>query len=63
MNKQDREKLQDLIDELSYLQEAEQEKYDNMPENLQESERADKFQEDADQIQEAIDTLQSVLEG
>lgn len=63
MNKQDREKLQDLIDELSYLQEAEQEKYDNAPENLQESERVDKFQENADQIQEAIDTLQSVLEG
>ena len=62
MNKQDREKLQDLIDELSYIQEAEQEKYDNAPENLQESERVDKFQENADQIQEAIDTLQSVLE-
>jgi len=63
MNKQDREKLQDLIDELSYIQEAEQEKYDNAPENLQDTERIEKFQENADQIQEAIDALESVLEG
>lgn len=62
MNKQDREKLQDLIDELSYLQESEQEKYDNSPESLQDTERVEKFQENAEQIQEAIDTLQYLLE-
>ena len=62
MNMQDREKLQQLIDELSGMQEAEQEKYDNAPENLQETERVEKFQENADQIQEAIDTLTYLLE-
>ena len=63
MNKQDREKLQQLSDELSYIQESEQEKYDNAPENLQGTERIEKFQENADSIQEAIDILSGVLEG
>ncbi len=62
MNKQDREKLQQLSDELSYIQESEQEKYDNAPENLQNTERIEKFQENADSIQEAIDVLSHVLE-
>jgi hypothetical protein len=62
MNKQDREKLQQLSDELSYIQESEQEKYDNAPENLQNTERIEKFQENADSIQEAIDILSHVLE-
>jgi len=62
MNKQEREKLQDLINELSWLQDAEQDKYDNAPEGLQDTERVEKFQENADQIQEAIDVLEGLLE-
>ena len=63
MNKQDRAKLQKLVDELYILQEAEQEKYDNAPEGLQDTERVEKFQENVDSIQEAIDTLEYLLEA
>ena len=35
----------------------EQEKYDNMPENLQDSEQANAIQEAADNLQEAYDDL------
>jgi len=63
MNKKDREKLQEFIDNLTCFQESEQEKYDNAPENLQNSERIEKFQENADSIQEAIDILNNILEG
>jgi len=57
MNKNDRKEPQEIIEKLEFLQEAEQEKYDNAPENLQESERVTKFQDNADQLQEVIDTL------
>lgn len=62
MNKQDREKLQELTESLAYIQESEQEKYDNAPEGLQDCENVSKFQENADSIQEAIDILQGVLD-
>jgi len=62
MNKNQAGQLNDLINQLSEMQECEQGKYDNAPENLQESERVEKFQENADTIQEAIDTLESILE-
>ena len=63
MNKQQRAKLQTIIDDLSIIQEQEQEKYDNMPEGLQETDRAYKFEENADTIQEAIDTLEVLMES
>ena len=62
MNKDQRKKIQSLVDELYIIQEEEQEKYDNSPEGLQDTERTDKFQENADQLQESIDILESLLE-
>jgi hypothetical protein len=62
MNKKQRKKLQTAMDILTELQEQEQEKYDNAPENLQSTERTEKFQENADALQEAIDAL-SMIEG
>jgi DNA-directed RNA polymerase subunit F len=63
MNKEQREKLQEALDILTEIQEQEQEKYDNAPENLQYSEKFEKFQEIAETLQEAIDTIQNVLDG
>ena len=63
MNKGQRERLRKILDELGELQEEEQDKYDNMPENLEDSERAEKFQENADGIEEAIDLLKNIVEG
>jgi soluble cytochrome b562 len=63
MNQEQRKKLQGALDILTEIQEQEQEKYDNAPEGLQDTDRMNKFQEDADELQEAIDIIQSILEG
>jgi len=63
MNKEQRERLQNAIDIMTEVQEEEQEKYDNAPENLQDSERVEKFQENADELQEAIDAVTQLVEA
>lgn len=62
MNKAQRKKLQFAIDIISEISEEEQEKYDNAPENLQETERVEKFQEDAEALQEIQSEIEEVLE-
>ncbi len=62
MNGSQRQKIQMMINELESIMEEEQEKYDNAPENLQSTERVEKFQENAEQIQEAIDSLEVAME-
>jgi hypothetical protein len=63
MNQEQRKRLQDALDILTEIQEQEQEKYDNAPEGLQDTDRVNKFQEDADELQEAIDIITAILEG
>ena len=77
MNKQNRKELQDYVDSIEEIKlnietmmEEEQEKLDNMPESLQESERGEAMQNAIDQmeygidsLQEAIDNLSEILEG
>ena len=77
MNKQNRKELQGYVDSLEEIKsnietmmEEEQSKFDNMPEGLQESERAEAMQNAIDQmeygidsLQEAIDNLSEILEG
>lgn len=76
MNKTRRKWLEDIIgkleeqkDELSSLQEEEQEAYDNMPESLQESERgqaacecADDLESECSSLEDVIQNLQEILE-
>ena len=69
MNKQQRKKLSDMLDEiagyvstLEEMAEEEQEKYDNMPESLQDSERGQAIQEAADNLQQAADDLQDWID-
>lgn len=69
MNKQQRKKLSDMLDEiagyvstLEEMAEEEQEKYDNMPEGLQDSERGQTIQEAADNLQQAADDLQNWID-
>lgn len=69
MNKQQRKKLSDMLDEiagyvstLEEMAEEEQEKYDNMPEGLQDSERGQAIQEAADNLQQAADDLQNWID-
>jgi uncharacterized coiled-coil protein SlyX len=71
MNKGQRKQISALIDkldeirtEMEQLGEDEQEKFDNMPEGIQDSERGDKMQEAADMLAEqssAIEDIQSTL--
>lgn len=77
MNKQNRKTLQGCVDSLDEIKsnietmmEEEQEKLDNMPESLQESERGEAMQEAidnlesaSDSLEEAIDYLNEILEG
>jgi hypothetical protein len=69
MNKQQRKKLSDMLDEiagyvstLEEMAEEEQEKYDNMPDGLQDSERGQAIQEAADNLQQAADDLQDWID-
>ena len=62
MNQKQRNKLMEIINELEFMEVEEREKYDNAPEGLQDSEKFQKFEENADCIQEAIDQLNEAVE-
>jgi len=63
MNNKQREKIRKIIEQLEKIQEEEQEKYDNAPEGLQDTDRVYLFQENADSLQEVIDILTDVVEA
>jgi ABC-type transporter Mla subunit MlaD len=69
MNKQQREKISDMLDEIegyvSTLEteaNEEQEKRDNMPESLWDTERGQAIQDAADNLQQAADDLQNWID-
>jgi len=69
MNKQNRKELERaiyLISEgmeiITSIKEAEEEKYDNLPEGIQESERGEQFQENIDELDTAASDLESTIE-
>lgn len=49
-----RDTLSDIIDELEALSDEEQEKFDNLPDNLIFSSKADEYQNAIDALQEAL---------
>ena len=62
------EAIDRLMDDIEEVQNEEQEAYDNMPENLQESERGEAMQEAIDNLdsawsslEEAKDTLEEII--
>lgn len=78
MNKQRRKaleeiigKLEELKEEIEAIQEEEQEAYDNIPESLQDTDRANHMYENIDALEEVasniqdygIDALQEILEN
>lgn len=69
MNAQRRKSIQEVIDQLTDLQstvenlkDEEQEAYDNLPENLQGSERGEAMSEAADNLDSAYNSIDEVLE-
>ena len=68
MNKERRKKIQGIADQLEELkgnleliQEEEEEYRDNIPENLQGSERYEKAEEACDALSEAVDSLDDII--
>ena len=49
--------IEDLKTELEYIQEEEQEKYDNLPEQLQDTERGNALYESVESIEELVNRL------
>lgn len=62
MNQKQRDRLGKIVEELEELVEVEEEKYENLPESLQESEKGEELQEDIYCLQEAADLLREVAE-
>lgn len=60
MNKDRRAKLQNAIDLIEDVIDEEQDAYDNMPENLQYSEKGEKMDEGIDSLETAKDILEEV---
>ena len=70
MNKQRRKELNVIIDKLTELRDLlenlkdeEQDYFDNMPENLQYSERGERAEEAVMSLEEALDNIDSVVES
>lgn len=68
MNKVRRKNLQSIADQLEYLKSqiedicSDEEEYrDNIPDNMQESERYEKANEACDNLSEAVDNLEEVI--
>ncbi len=49
--------IEDLKTELEYIQEEEQDKYDNLPEQLQDTEKGNALYESAESIEELVNRL------
>lgn len=58
-----RDQLIDIIDAIRQIGEQEQEKYDNAPENLQDSERVQAWQECASEIEQVCDDLENATDA
>ncbi|MFA5934960.1 MAG: hypothetical protein WC827_03695 [Candidatus Paceibacterota bacterium] len=70
MNKQDRKEVEEIINILTDVQsrieslgEAEQEKFDNLSEGLQQAERGQKMEEDASTISDIASDLNGIIEA
>ena len=55
------EKLSEFKDILEELQNDEQGKYDNMPESLQDSDKATTFEENAGTLGECVESLDEII--
>lgn len=54
--------LNDIRDNLESMKDCENEKYDSMPESLQDSERADEMLEAVDNLDSAISSIEEAVE-
>jgi len=62
MNKNRRQRISKILNQLEGIMEEEQEYFENIPENMQDGQYAEKSQESIDQLEYAVDALQQLLE-
>ena len=55
--------IEPMAEELSTMQQEEQEKFDNLSDGLRQSERGQKIEEGANQLQECADKVQEAVDG
>lgn len=55
------EEINAIMDRITEIREEEEEKYDNLPESLQESEKGEAFQEGIDSLENAEGNLDSAM--
>lgn len=70
MNQDQRRRIQEIVEELELqitlldnIREEEEDKIEMLPENLQNSSRADQFQENADALEQCVDDLNSLIDS
>ena len=63
MNKQRRNPLSEIVEEMEVLKEEERECFENLPDSLQESERGQQYEENADDLETACDDLENLIES
>lgn len=68
MNKARRQKLQNIIDtleeqrmQMNYVQYDEQEAYDNLPENIQDSDRGSDMYDNINDLESAVSDLEEII--
>jgi hypothetical protein len=62
VNRTRRKALEDVMEQLEFLANEEQEAFDNMPESVQYGERGEQMQENVNQLEEAVELVRSVIE-
>lgn len=60
--RQEIDKIRESLTELQTLQEEEQESFDNLPENLQYSEKGENMERCADELQNLIDNIEMEID-
>lgn len=60
MNKNRRKRIQNICDQIEALREEEQEAYDNMPEQLQDSEKGNAMYEGISSLEDISSSMESV---
>ena len=63
MNKAQRDILSRIYDEITQIRDEEQDKLDNIPENLSGSSKADQLQEGIDKLEEISGLLEEIKDG
>ena len=61
MNSKRREQVRAIYYQIEELAGQEQDAKDNLPDNIQDSERAEQMQENVDELQEAYDLLEGII--